>query len=82
MDSTFLFITELAYVQLKTRGGIFDLLSLATRNLTARTYLFVSGIPQQILKHWLTVRMSNLSLSLSDDRMIFWDRKIQSSKDI
>ena len=67
MNSSFLFITELAYEQLKARGVIFDFLTIATRNLKARTYSFVSGI----LKQWLTMRMSNLSLSSSDDWMTF-----------
>ena len=33
-------------------------------------YPFVSGIHKRILKHWLTMRMSNLSSFLSDDHMI------------
>ena len=74
MDFAFLFITKLVYEQLKARGGLFDLLSIGTRKLKARTHPFVSGIRKRILKNWLTMRMSNFSFS--DD---FWDRKIQSS---
>ena len=36
VDSVLLFITEFAYEQLKARGGIFDLLSMGTRNLNAK----------------------------------------------
>ena len=77
MESAFLFVTELAYEPLKARVAIFDLLSIGTRNLKARTYPFVSGIHKRILKHLLTMRMSNLSFSDG-----FWDRKIQPMKAI
>ena len=46
-----LFITEFAYVQLKARGGIFDLLSIAKRNLKTRTHPIVStNQPQTSLR--------------------------------
>ena len=62
---------EIACEQLKGRGGIIDLLPIATRNLKTMSYPLISGTQKQILKHWLTMRMSNIFFSLLDDRMIF-----------
>ena len=64
MESALLFVTELAYEQLKARGAIFDLLSIGTRNLNAGTYPFVSGVHKPVIKHWLTMRMSNFCFDL------------------
>ena len=61
MNPAFLFITVLAYEQLKARGGIIHFLSIGKRNLNAKGHPFVCEIHITILKHWLTMRMSNLS---------------------
>ena len=43
MDSAILFITELAYEQLKARGGVFDFLSIGSRNLNAKRLIHLSA---------------------------------------
>ena len=43
VSSAFLFITELAYEQLKARDGIFDLISIGKRNLNAKEFIHLSA---------------------------------------
>ena len=72
--SRILSITELAYEQLKARGGI---IIYSNAQFESKELSIYQRNPQTILKSLIN-RADVKSISLSDDRMIFWDRKIQS----